>query len=210
MNQIVNTVIQYISSFINNQLEPRDVQVIAFKKMKTKFRFHLKNVATTVAKRVAITAIALGIALSASAQQGEKAVGGYLTLGTGDEYTNIGIGAKFQYNVTDPLRLEGSFTYFPKIDDISMWDLSANIHCLIPVADQIALYPLGGLSIMNAKYQDGKYSDSENAIGVNIGGGIDIKLIDQIVLNFELKYRIGLGELDFNRFCVSAGVVFKF
>jgi opacity protein-like surface antigen len=71
-------------------------------------------------------------------------------LGSGDSYSNYGIGAKFQYNVTKPIRLEGSFTYFLKKDLISMWDLSVNAHYLFPIADKLTVYPLAGLGLLFA------------------------------------------------------------
>ena len=146
-----------------------------------------------------------------SAQQGDMSAGGHLTFGSGDEYSNIGIGAKFRYNVTDPMRLEGSFTYFFKKDFMSMWDISANIQWLFPVSYQFAVYPLAGFSIMGMKLDLGDWgSGSDNGFGLNFGGGADFNLNDQIALTFELKYRVGLGDFDLNRLGISAGVAFKF
>jgi outer membrane protein X len=105
----------------------------------------------SIFRKVAVMAIAVfTMSVAANAQEkGDMAVGGNLVLGSGDSFTNYGIGAKFQYNVTNPLRLEGSFTYFLKKDYLTMWDLSANAHWLFPVADKITVYPLAGLGILN-------------------------------------------------------------
>ena len=47
---------------------------------------------------------------SAMAQKGEKAVG--LQLNYGTQIESMGIGAKFQYGITNAIRLEPSFNYF--------------------------------------------------------------------------------------------------
>jgi outer membrane protein X len=67
-----------------------------------------------VFKRVVLLALVatMSITTAVAQEKGDKAVGVNLALGLGDSYSNYGIGAKFQYNVTKPIRLEGSFTYF--------------------------------------------------------------------------------------------------
>ena len=158
--------------------------------------------------KLAIIAIAVTMSVAANAQQqGDMALGGNLVYGSGDSYSNVGIGAKFQYNITDPIRLEGSFTYFFEKDYLSMWDLSANGHYLFPVADQVTVYPLAGLSILGYKTDTilGNYSDSE--LGLNLGGGIDYRLNDSVILNAELKYKTGD---NWDRLLLSVGVAFNF
>jgi outer membrane protein X len=173
-----------------------------------------------VFRKVAIVAIALvtmSVAVNAQ-EKGDMAAGGNLVLGSGNSFTNYGIGAKFQYNVMNPLRLEGSFTYFLKKDNLTMWDLSVNAHWLFPIADKVTVYPLAGLGMLGTKvsvpsidlgelgsYGGGSASDSE--IGFNLGGGIDYKLTDKLILNAELKYKLGN---NWNRLLISAGVAYKF
>jgi outer membrane protein X len=161
-------------------------------------------------RKAAIAAIAV-LTMSAAVQaqeKGDKAVGGNLVLGSGDHLTNVGIGPKFQYNVTNPLRLEGSFTYFLKKDYTTMWDLSVNGHWLFPIDDQITLYPLAGLGILNYGYDfDRGLSDSQSDIALNLGGGIVYKLTDKLILNAELKYKI---SDQWDRLLLSAGLAYKF
>jgi len=171
-------------------------------------------------KRAAITVIAvLAMSVAAVAQiTGDKAVGANLVFGSGDGLSNVGIGAKFQYNVTDPIRLEGSFTYFFKKDYVSMWDFSVNAHYLFHVADQITVYPLAGVGLLGVtasipKIDLGDFgiigggSSSKTEFGFNLGGGIDYKLTDQLFLNAELKYKI---YNNWDRFLISVGVGYKF
>ena len=158
--------------------------------------------------KAAIAVIAMfTISLTAVAQQGDMAVGGNLVFGTGN--SNLGIGAKFQYNVTNPLRLEGSFTYFPKKDYVTMWDLSANAHWLFPVADRVIVYPLAGLGYISsgASIGDSDFlvSVSYTELNLNLGGGVDFLLSDNLALNAELKFKTGGWGL-----LLSAGLAYKF
>jgi outer membrane protein X len=151
--------------------------------------------------------------MAANAQEkGDMAAGGNLVMGLGNSYTNFGIGAKFQYNVTNPIRLEADFTYFLKKDYVSMWDFSVYGHYLFPIADKLTAYPLVGLGMLgtSASYDFGYgYSGSASAseFGFNVGGGLDYKLTDKLILNAELKYKFA-GTWD--RLLISAGAAYKF
>jgi outer membrane protein X len=178
-------------------------------------------------KRVAIAVIALvTMSVAARAQeQGDMAAGANLTVGMGDSFTNFGMGAKFQYNVINPLRLEAAFTYFlPKKQGVSglaesslsMWDLGVNAHWLFPVASKITVYPMAGLGLLGTSAsaevdlgEFGSYGGSASAseFGFNLGGGVDFKLTDKLILNAEAKYKIG-GT--WKRFLMSAGVACRF
>ena len=168
---------------------------------------------------VAIAAVTMSVAAQAQ-QKGDMAAGGHLAIGSGDSFTNVGIGGKFQYNVTDPIRLEGSLTFFlPKKEGVpgfeaklSFWDLCVNGHYLFPVNDRITVYPLAGLGIQGWKskidiagYGSGSTTGSD--VCFNLGGGIDLKLTDVLSLNGELKYRV---VKDWDRFIISAGITYKF
>lgn len=146
-------------------------------------------------------------------EKGDMAAGVHFALGTGDSFTNYGIGAKFQWHVIDKLRLEPSFTYFLKKDHINMWDISANVHYQFVMTKRLNLYPLAGLSMMGVKasYDLGSYygtaSASDTEFGLNLGGGMDFVLSEKLNLNVEAKYKIG-G--NWNRFIASVGLGYKF
>lgn len=167
--------------------------------------------------------IALGMG-SAYAQKGEKAVG--VNLGYGTEISNLGIGAKFQYGITDAIRAEASFDYFLKKDFVSMWDVNVNAHYLFPVADKFKVYPLVGLTYTNWKldgfdisYGDdnedlGAFNDEysvENSntgkFGVNLGAGAEYSISPKLTASFEVKYQL---ISDFNQAVFNIGVAYKF
>jgi len=161
-----------------------------------------------------VVIIAVFMSASVFAQEaGDKAAGGSLNYGSGDGWSSIGIGAKFRYNVTSPIRLEGVFTYFLKKDYVSMWDFSVNAHYLFKAGEKLTVYPLAGLGLTKAtasasgEYMGYDYNVSASAseFGLNLGGGLDYDLSENMVGNVELRYGTG-SEL----IILSAGVVFKF
>lgn len=162
-------------------------------------------------KRIIILFVA-AMCLAASNQvqgqnKGEIAAGVQFAFGAGSGITNIGVGAKFQWNVIDRLRIEPSFNYFFKKDLVSMWDFNANVHYQFVLSDKIVLYPLAGLSVLGVTANYLGYSASGSEFGLNVGGGVDFQLTDKWVINIEPKYKI---SGSWGRFVATAGVVYKF
>ncbi len=165
--------------------------------------------------KVAIAAIALVMtATAANAQEkGDMAAGVGATFSIGDGETWTGIGAKFQYNVMDPLRLEANFVYFLPKHKVSMWDLMVNAHWLFKVSDRINIYPLAGLGVLGAstpKIDLGEFGSvgggSVTDFAFNVGGGVDFFLSDSFFINAEAKYMVSGG----GSFMPSVGVGFAF
>ncbi len=151
-------------------------------------------------------------------EKGDMAAGVHLGIGAGDSFTNFGLGAKYQWNVIDKLRLEPSFTYYFEKDNVSMWDLNVNVHYQFVLGNSFSVYPLAGLSLLGTKvsvpefdfgelgtYGGGSASDTE--VGFNLGVGADYDVTEKIQLNAEAKYKIG-GSWD--RFFARVGVAYKF
>lgn len=161
------------------------------------------------------------LTMHAQTGKGDMAAGLNLSLGTGDSFTNIGIGAKFQWNVINNLRLEPSFNYYFKKDHVSMWDLSANVHYLFGISDKFILYPLAGLGVLGVKaswdnpYGDlledwgvePSYSSSSTNFAFNIGGGAEYKVTSAISVGLEIKYKIAS---NWNRALFTLGAAYHF
>ena len=147
---------------------------------------------------------------SVFAQQGKQAIGGNLSYGT--EIESVGIGLKYQYNITDQIRIEPSMNYFFKNDGLSMFDINANIHYLFPIASNISLYPLAGFTYTNWHLDLGKAGDydvsgSDGKFGVNLGAGMEFDLDKNWSLNFDIKYQL-ISDLDQAVF--NLGVAYNF
>lgn len=141
------------------------------------------------------------------AQKGESALGVHLNYGND---SNLGLGVKYRYGITEHLRIEPAVNYYFKHDYASMWDMEANLHYLFPVADNVSIYPLGGLGYARATAHlsdlgIGWKNVSDGKIAVNLGAGMDFRVASNIKLNLELKYQI---VDNFNQLVLSAGVSF--
>lgn len=164
-----------------------------------------------------LMAAVLCITVASAQEKGETTLGAQVVYGSGDGLSNIGIGAEFQWNVINNLRLAPSFTYFLKKDYVSMWNGGVDVHYLFPVSDLITLYPLAGVGMWGVKVsvpevdlgEYGSYggSVSDTEFGFNIGGGVDFNLSEKFAINAEIKYKLG-G--DWSRLLISAGVAYKF
>jgi opacity protein-like surface antigen len=141
---------------------------------------------------MAIIAIALSTAFSATAQKGDMAVGGNLIFGTGNSYSHAGLGAKFYYNVTNPIRLAGEFDYFFKSNNIiNWWDFSVYGHYLFDITDKVNFYPLAGLGILGIHTEFELFDNSQYLLHLvaTLGAGVDYKLTDKLSLNFESRLK---------------------
>ncbi len=158
--------------------------------------------------KAAIVTIALVMtAVTAQAQEkGDMAAVAKFAFGTGDRWSNFGIGAEFQYNVMDPLRLEAGFTYFIPKDKLSMWDLSVNANWLFRVGGGVNVYPLAGIGILGSRVSVLGVSVGASDFAFNIGGGADFFVSQSMFINAEAKYMIASG----GRLILSAGVGFMF
>jgi outer membrane protein X len=174
----------------------------------------------SIYKKVAIIAIALvtmSVAINAQ-QQGDMAAGGNLVIGTGNSYinggrnsyTNVGLGAKFFYNVADPIRLAGELDLFLQNKGLRMWDLSVYGHYLFPVADQITVYPSVGLGVLGEKWVE-NYGYSLKAPNNNpvfsLGCGVDYELFSNLALTNEIRIKLYDGG---NRLNIAIGLAYKF
>ena len=186
-------------------------------------------------KKLFMVAIILMVGVSAAmAQKDVKAVG--LNLNYGSEIKNVGIGAKFQYGITEAVRIEPSFNYYLEKDGLSMWDLNANVHYLIDVAEKTKVYPLAGIGYANFKsswgfeydeeYDYGDYyslksrngwdydeedmeggSVNSGEIVVNLGVGAEYQLNEKLSIGAELKYQI---ISNFNQLVFGIGATYRF
>lgn len=111
---------------------------------------------------------------AAFAQQGQMAAGINLgvapSLESNLKATNFQLGAKFQYGITDAIRGEFDLEYGFKSKGISVFDVTANVHYLINVTDNIRVYPLAGIGYASLKQSWGggkmSFSDYLDAAGM--------------------------------------------
>ena len=145
---------------------------------------------------------------NAFAQKGIQAAGVHLSYGT--EIESFGIGLKYQYNITDNIRLEPSMNYFFENNGIDQFDINANAHYLFPMASNVRVYPLAGLTFARWSFPQligGKFSNDATRLGINIGGGAEMDITNKLMLNFELKYQL---VNDFDQAIFNLGIAYMF
>lgn len=179
------------------------------------------------------------IGLSASAQEkGDMSLGVNIgaapCIESGASLTNFGIGAKFRYHVTSPVRLEANIDYWLKSKECDLLDFSVNAHYLFNVNDKINVFPIAGIGLahigggfsgsISLDGEDGYYpyygtnsykndiepefsiNVSSNKMLINIGVGAEYTLTDKISIGAEIKYQY---IKDFNRLPIKIGLTYK-
>ena len=158
-------------------------------------------------KLIVIFSMMFFIMGNAFAQKGIQAAGVSLNYGT--EISSIGLGVKYQYNITNDIRLEPSITYFFENKGVDMFDMNVNAHYLLPLASNIRLYPLAGLTYVKRRedLENSKDKIMRNRFGLNLGGGAEFDITDELMMNFELKYQC---VRNFGQAVFSIGLAYMF
>lgn len=91
-----------------------------------------------------------------------------------------------------------------------LFDINANAHYLFPMASNIRVYPLAGLTFARWDFGElvgAKSSNDVTRLGVNVGGGAEMDITDNLMLNFELKYQF---VSDFDQAIFNFGIAYMF
>ena len=164
-----------------------------------------------------MAAVTMCICFSAVAQdKGEMAAGVNLLGGFyANDVIGSGIGAKFLYNVTDPIRLAGEMDFSIGIKESNsnvtygFRDFSVYGHYMFPIADGV-LYPLVGIGIFRAKAEATAYgltvSASESKVAFALGAGVDYPLSAQWKANGEFRLKLHGG----NHAIIAVGIAYVF
>ena len=129
----------------------------------------------------------------------------------------FGLDVRLLYGINENIRLDLSDHYYFKKEYKYLDDLNLNVHYLFDVADNLQLYPLAGVTLLLWKVEFDDYnfqtdtwfknSFSDSKFGVNLGGGVQYALTDQLMLNGEVKFQL---ISDTNQLVLSAGLIYKF
>ena len=159
-----------------------------------------------------------------SFQKGDKAFGGNIPLQVGGgTFISPGLGIKYLYNLSNPVRMEVSFNYiFPQTTSAtvswsgggyyseiktSMWNLGVNFHFnLISTTKKNTFYPLAGISVLGVTKTN---SSNQTNVSFNIGIGSDIKLFSRLYLTNEIKYMYVINN-QIEGLMVTEGLIYKF
>lgn len=125
-------------------------------------------------------------------QKGDVAVGGNLAFYTSG--SNLGIGAKAQYGLTDRIRLEANATYFLPKNEANSLEAGLVGHYLFPLKDsKFTLYPLAGIGYYHNSSKVGETTFSTGNLLINFGGGAAYQVTPTFALGAEAKYLLVSG-----------------
>ncbi len=156
-------------------------------------------------KKITLLLVCLiaGLTTSFAQSSGDKALG--INLNYASE-RSFGIGARFQYNITDNVRIEPEFNYYFKHDYVSFWDLGANFSYLFPVASDVTLYPLVGIGYGHHKlHVEGNPTSGD--FQAKFGAGAEFNIASNVKLIIEPKFQLIDGD---NQFVITGGIAYCF
>jgi opacity protein-like surface antigen len=163
-------------------------------------------------KRVIGLSVLLLVLYSAVAfAQFEGTVGVGVHAGYGNSAGNIGAGLHLHYYHTNQLRFSPAYTRYLPGKGVSMWEVDADAHYLIPVTWLFSFYPVAGLNYSNRKFDSSKMDGSDpvditrRRIGANLGMGLQYDFGYKTRVSFEYRHRF---IRDFSHSCFMAGIGF--
>ena len=121
------------------------------------------------------------------------------------------------YEINMPFHLSPSFTvFYPHVTKVSagktsvssmMFDI--NGHYVFNSLDKFELYGLAGLDILFARMKISNagsptFTESDNAMGINLGIGTYLKITEQVDINSEVKY---IFNNKYNQFMLNVGIL---
>ncbi|MDE6299600.1 MAG: porin family protein [Muribaculaceae bacterium] len=122
--------------------------------------------------------------------------------------TNFILGVKYQFQPTDLIRLEADADFGLKNKGTSTFNIMANEHFMIPVANQFSMYPLAGIGYGRLSHDvGGNVNATFDKFAFNIGVGAEYDITKNFGVNFEFKYQY---MADYNRLPILVGATYKF
>ncbi|HEX9655162.1 MAG TPA: outer membrane beta-barrel protein [bacterium] len=163
---------------------------------------------------LAFLMIGFSVSTGMSQNLGFNGIGGRLSyVDVEDVDGGIGFGAHANLGeIIQNLVLYPSFEYFGKTDDsqgididISFISINADARYYIPTQGTIDPFVGGGLAIHFSKADAGAFGDtSETDFGLDLLGGIDVPVSDNLVATAKLKYVIS----DSKALKITGGITF--
>ena len=155
-------------------------------------------------KKIALLIVCLIASMTTTFAQkaGDKSLGFNLNYAS---ETSFGIGTRFQYNVTDQIRVEPEFNYYFRNDHVSFWDMGVNAAYLFPIASDVTLYPLAGIGYTHVRLHCPNADDGR--FQAKFGAGAEFQLVPNVKVMIEPKFQL---IDDFNQFVLTAGVSYCF
>ena len=156
----------------------------------------------------------LGSFLFSSTASAQIQLGGGLTFGTG--ISKLGLNLRGTYEINEKFLAAPGVNFFFKdkiLSDVSASYFSVDLdvrYQLVTVADDIDIYPVGGINVFNVKI-DGPTSgirvrEDGLSVGLNLGLGAQVATLTS--LSYFGEFRVTVGGID--QSTITAGVLYGF
>ncbi|WP_300730005.1 outer membrane beta-barrel protein [uncultured Bacteroides sp.] len=150
--------------------------------------------------------VLMGASVAMAQKQGTQALGGSLIYGSD---TSLGLGVRYQYDITSNIRIQPEFNYFMEENNLSYWELGADFVYLFPIEQNLYMYPLCGVSFLHTHFNFDdrtKGSLNEGDLTMKIGAGLQYLLTYSIRLVGEPKFQFS----SYTQFVFILGVTYCF
>lgn len=151
-------------------------------------------------KTLLLLLVAMSVSLSGFAQKGRQAVGVDVIPAcypNSERQLSVGVGMKYQYNLTDYIRLVPSAKYvFPHdadkwgSDEYESLQLGMDMNVYLTPLSRVRSYFIAGIYYNHVIEYDKNYDDKDyaNIVTTNFGIGLDYRLSYNITLQAEIMY----------------------
>lgn len=111
---------------------------------------------------------------------------------------DLGLNFRAEVGIGDAIVIAPNFTYYFKTFGITVTEINGDVHYPFDITESVTVYPLGGLNVS---------SIGDTKIGINLGGGAQFGISDNLRVFAELKY-IALIEF-YSPVVIGGGVLFE-
>lgn len=155
-----------------------------------------------------VLALIIGVGTaSAHSEEGTHGIGINFGYGVGSYgMNNLGLGIRYNYQLSDNIRIQPSFLYYFDTDKFEEKDISFDLHYLFNMNDdKMHFYPVFGITTLFGQENYKKEEmDAFFRFGVNLGAGLQIDLTDDFALIGEARYKLvkGMDNVNFAVGCL--------
>ena len=136
--------------------------------------------------------VVLACSVQSYAQKGMQGVGVNFATNVVDAFAP-GVGVKYQYNISNYVRLEPSFSLYGLEDDGFSMAGMLNVHLFFSSPRSLRPYFFAGAGYVNFRYNGG---EDRGGVGADAGLGLDWRLSHKISLQLEAGVLAGSEDVQ--------------
>ncbi len=148
----------------------------------------------------ALLVVSLAVSGAMAQKLGFNGIGGRLSYVDAEGVDGtIGFGAHANLgNIIENLTLYPSIEYWTKgegVVDFSSFSINGDARYYIPTSGSVNVFAGGGLALLFNKVSVGTFDDSETKLGLDLLGGIDIPVSDNLSATAKIKFVVSSDNI---------------